>query len=182
MLPLGQDVRNPNGRALIDRDLLGAYVNRCAFPDIMVWLMKDTCLPPVVRFADRHLAVAMGASLMTRRNLGRKRVNEDELKKLVFEPFANPFRVYELWKDVESFLNVFETGAVGYAFNSVGFWKIVRPGTAQDSASVFLVDPPDRSAPRTAWSGRTGTILPGAQLPKRRNPWNASLPGYADVL
>jgi phosphoenolpyruvate carboxykinase (ATP) len=114
VLPLGQDVRNPNGRALIDRDLLGVYVNRCAFPDIMVWLMKDSCLPPVVRFIDNSLAVAMGASLMTRRNLAEN-VSEEDLKKLVFEPFANPFRVYELWRDAEAFLKVFENGSTGSA-------------------------------------------------------------------
>ena len=174
VVPLGQDVRNPNGRALIDRDLLGAYVNRCAFPDIMVWLMKDTCLPPVVRFADRHLAVAMGASLMTRRNLAEN-VSEDELKKLVFEPFANPFRVYELWKDVESFLNVFETGAVGYAFNSVGFWKSsdreLRKIPLQTSLTLqtaLLLD----SLEWQDWD-----LLPGAQIPARESVEHL-VPGY----
>jgi phosphoenolpyruvate carboxykinase (ATP) len=174
VVPLGQDVRNPNGRALIDRDLLGAYVNRCAFPDIMVWLMKDTCLPPVVRFVDRHLAVAMGASLMTRRNLAEN-VSEDELKKLVFEPFANPFRVYELWKDVESFLNVFETGAVGYAFNSVGFWKSsdreLRKIPLQTSLTLqtaLLLD----SLEWQDWD-----LLPGAQIPARESVEHL-VPGY----
>jgi len=175
VLPLGQDVRNPNGRALIDRDLLGAYVNRCAFPDIMVWLMKDTCLPPVVRFADRGLAVAMGASLMTRRNLAEN-VSEDELKKLVFEPFANPFRVYELWKDVEAFLNVFVAGAVGYAFNSVGFWKSsdrdlrkIPLATSLTLQTALLLD-------QLAW--RDWDLLPGAQIPERESV-ERLLPGYA---
>ncbi|MFU2209456.1 phosphoenolpyruvate carboxykinase (ATP) [Solidesulfovibrio sp. C21] len=175
VLPLGQDVRNPNGRALIDRDLLGAYVNRCAFPDIMVWLMKDTCLPPVVRFANRGLAVAMGASLMTRRNLAEN-VSEDELKKLVFEPFANPFRVYELWKDVEAFLNVFVAGAVGYAFNSVGFWKSsdrdlrkIPLATSLTLQTALLLD-------QLAW--RDWDLLPGAQIPEKESV-ERLLPGYA---
>ena len=175
VLPLGQDVRNPNGRALIDRDLLGAYVNRCAFPNIMVWLMKDTCLPPVVRFADRGLAVAMGASLMTRRNLAEN-VNEDELKKLVFEPFANPFRVYELWKDVEAFLKVFEAGAVGYAFNSVGFWKSsdrdlrkIPLATSLTLQTALLLD-------QLEW--RDWEQLPGAQIPEKASV-ERLLPGFA---
>jgi len=177
VVPLGQDVRNPNGRALIDRDVLGAYVNRCAFPDIMVWLMKDTCLPPVVRFTDRNLAVAMGASLMTRRNLAEN-VPEEELKKLVFEPFANPFRVYELWKDVEAFLNVFEAGAVGYAFNSVGFWKSsdreLRKIPLQTSLSLqtaLLLD----TLEWEEWA-----LLPGAQLPTRESV-EKLIAGYADT-
>jgi phosphoenolpyruvate carboxykinase (ATP) len=176
VVPLGQDVRNPNGRALIDRDVLGAYVNRCAFPDIMVWLMKDTCLPPVVRFSDRNLAVAMGASLMTRRNLAEN-VPEEELKKLVFEPFANPFRVYELWKDVEAFLTVFEAGAVGYAFNSVGFWKSsdrelrkIPLQTSLTLQSALLLD-------RLEWED--WALLPGAQLPTRESV-DKLVPGYAD--
>lgn len=177
ILPLGQDVRNPNGRALIDRDLLGAYVNRCAFPDIMVWLMKDTCLPPVVRFADKALGVAMGASLMTRRNLAEN-VSEDELKKLVFEPFANPFRVYELWKDVDAFLHVFKAGAVGYAFNSVGFWKSsdrdlrkIPLATSLTLQTALLLDQID-------WED--WDMLPGAQLPTRESV-DRLLPGYTDA-
>jgi phosphoenolpyruvate carboxykinase (ATP) len=59
---------------------------------------------------------------MTQRNRAEN-VPEEELKKLVFEPFANPFRVYELYKDVESFLKVIDTGAEIYSFNSKGYWK-----------------------------------------------------------
>jgi len=120
--PVGLDVRNSNGRALLDRDLLGTHVNKCSFPKALVWLMKDTVLPPILKIADKHLAVAMGAALMTQRNKAEN-VTEDELKKLVFEPFANPFRVYELYKDVESFLKVIDTGAEIYCFNSKGYWK-----------------------------------------------------------
>jgi phosphoenolpyruvate carboxykinase (ATP) len=120
--PVGLDVRNSNGRALLDRDLLGTHVNRCSFPKALIWLMKDTVLPPVIRVKDKYLAVALGAALMTQRNRAEN-VTEEELKKLVFEPFANPFRVYELYKDVEAFINVMETGADIYSFNSKGYWK-----------------------------------------------------------
>ncbi len=176
VMPLGQDVRNPNGRALIDRDLLGAYVNRCAFPNIMVWLMKDTCLPPVVRFTDKHLAVAMGASLMTRRNLAEN-VSEDELKQLVFEPFANPFRVYELWKDVEAFLHVFEAGAMGYAFNSVGFWKTSDRELRKIPLQVSLTLQTALLLERLEWED--WDLLPGAQLPARKSV-ERLLPDYAE--
>ncbi len=175
VLPLGQDVRNPNGRALIDRDLLGAYVNRCSFPNLMVWLMKDTCLPPVVRFSDKHLAVAMGASLMTRRNLAEN-VSEEELKKLVFEPFANPFRVYELWKDVEAFVKVFEAGAVGYTFNSVGFWKTSDRELQKIPLQSSLTLQTALLLERLEWED--WDLLPGAQLPKAESV-EKLLPGYA---
>ncbi len=120
--PVGLDIRNSNGRALLDRDLLGSHVDRCSFPKALIWLMKDTVLPPVIKVKDRYLAIALGAALMTQRNRAEN-VPEEELKKLVFEPFANPFRVYELYKDVEAFLNVMESGAEIYSFNSKGYWK-----------------------------------------------------------
>ncbi|OEU67679.1 MAG: phosphoenolpyruvate carboxykinase [Desulfovibrio sp. S3730MH75] len=174
VLPIGQDLRNPNGRALIDRDVLGSHVNRCKFPEVLCWLMKDTCLPPLIRFTDTNLAVAMGAALMTKRNLAEN-VSEEELKKLVFIPYANPFRVYELWKDVEAFTSVYEHGATGYSFNSVGFWKSsdtdLHPIPLQTSLhlqSLILQD-------KLEWED--WDLLPGAQLPKRDCMENF-LPGY----
>ena len=173
-LPLGLDARNANGRCLLDRDLLGAYVNRCAFPKVMCWLMKDPCLPPIIRFTDNHLAVAMGASLMTKRNRAEN-VSEEELKRLVFVPFANPFRVYELWKDVEAFLNVFDGGATGYSFNSVGFWRNsdedltdIPLKTSLTLQTAILLD----TLEWEDWSA-----LPGAQVPTRASI-EPLLPGY----
>jgi len=87
----------------------------------------------------------------------------------------NPFRVYELWKDVESFLNVFETGAVGYAFNSVGFWKSsdreLRKIPLQTSLTLqtaLLLD----SLEWQDWD-----LLPGAQIPARESVEHL-VPGY----
>ncbi|WP_320172522.1 phosphoenolpyruvate carboxykinase [Maridesulfovibrio sp.] len=177
IVPLGQDIRNPNGRALIDRDVLGEYVNRCTFPDSLCWLMKDTCLPPIIRFTDTFLAVAMGAALMTKRNMAEN-VSEEELKKLVFIPFANPFRVYELWKDVKAFADVFDSGAHGYSFNSIGFWKSsdsdLNPIPLQTSLtlqSMILTD-------QLEWED--WALLPGAQIPKR-NCMEKIIPGYYDT-
>lgn len=175
VMPLGQDVRNPNGRALFDRDLLGTYVNRCAFPDIMCWLSKDTCLPPIMRFSDPVLAVAMGASLMTQRNRAEN-VSEEELNKLVFVPFANPFRVYELWKDVEAFLKVFEHGAAGHCFNSVGFWRNsaedinrIPLQTSLTLQTAVLMD----SLEWEEWA-----LLPGAMVPTAASV-DEILPGFS---
>jgi hypothetical protein len=176
VLPLGQDRRNSNGRALFDRDLLGDYVNRCGFPDLICWLMKDSCLPPLLRFKSPSLAVAMGASLMTRRNRAEN-VPEEELAKLVFVPFANPFRVYELWRDVRAFAKVFEQGAVGYCFNSGGFWKSsdvdlhgIPLATSLRLQTALLLN-------ELSWENLD--ILPGAQIPTKASV-EAILPGYYD--
>lgn len=122
VVPVGLDIRNNNGRAIFSRSILGRHTDKTGFPDFINWLMKDSTLPPVVRISDGDLAVAMGATLMTKRSAAEN-VPEEEMKRLVFEPFANPFRVYELFRDCEGFGKLFESGAVFHVFNSGGFWK-----------------------------------------------------------
>lgn len=175
-IPVGQDLRNQNGRALLDRSLLGEYVNRCAFPKALCWLMKDSVLPPILKFKDKNLAVAMGAALMTQRNRAEN-VTEEELKKLVFEPFANPFRVYELYRDVEAFLNVVENGAECYCFNSRGYWKnsdsdleAIPLKTSLFLQTAILTD-------QIEWED--WDMLPNAMIPSRASI-EKILPGYYD--
>lgn len=176
LIPVGQDLRNSNGRALLDRSLLGNYVNRCAFPKALVWLMKDSVLPPVIKCTNKHLAIAMGAALMTQRNRAEN-VTEEELNKLVFEPFANPFRVYELYRDVEAFLSVADNGAEFYCFNSRGYWKesddvleAIPLKTSLTLQTAILTD-------QVQWE--PWPLLPGAMIPTRESI-EALLPGYYD--
>ena len=176
-LPVGQDTRNQNGRALLDRALLGNYVNRCAFPKALVWLMKDSVLPPILKLADKHLAIAMGAALMTQRNRAEN-VTEEDLKKLVFEPFANPFRVYELYRDVEAFIHVADNGADFYCFNSRGYWKesddaleAIPLKTSLTLQTAILLD-------QLQWE--PWAALPGAMIPTRESV-EKILPGYYDL-
>lgn len=122
VVPLGLDIRNGNSRALLDRDLLGNYTNKIGYPDYINWLMKDSTLPPVLWCKDVELGVAMGATLMTKRT-SAENVSLAEMNKLVFEPYANPFRVYELYKDVAGFTKVFQEGTKCFVFNSGGFWE-----------------------------------------------------------
>ncbi|MDD4224548.1 MAG: phosphoenolpyruvate carboxykinase (ATP) [Candidatus Cloacimonetes bacterium] len=175
-LPVGQDARNQNGRALLDRALLGNYVNRCAFPKALVWLMKDSVLPPILKLDDKHLAIAMGAALMTQRNRAEN-VTEEDLKKLVFEPFANPFRVYELHRDVEAFIHVADNGADFYCFNSRGYWKesdealeAIPLKTSLTLQTAILLD-------QLEWE--PWSVLPGAMIPTRASV-EKILPGYYD--
>jgi phosphoenolpyruvate carboxykinase (ATP) len=79
MLPNGQlrmvceDIRNDNGRCLKSRDMFNIS-NFCARPGMLVWLQKDTSLPPVCKVTSVGLAVAMGASLSTLRAKGVENV------------------------------------------------------------------------------------------------------------
>ncbi|HPI24896.1 MAG TPA: phosphoenolpyruvate carboxykinase (ATP) [Candidatus Cloacimonadota bacterium] len=176
-IPVGQDLRNQNGRALLDRGLLGNYVNKCAFPKALVWLMKDSVLPPVLKLKNKYLAIAMGAALMTQRNRAEN-VTEEELNKLVFEPFANPFRVYELYRDVEAFLNVADNGADFYCFNSRGYWKesdavleAIPLKTSLTLQTAILTD-------QIQWE--EWDALPGAMIPTKESI-DKILPGYYDT-
>ncbi|OGG06674.1 MAG: hypothetical protein A3F83_06780 [Candidatus Glassbacteria bacterium RIFCSPLOWO2_12_FULL_58_11] len=121
-IPLLNDVRNANGRCLKSRDVLGTVADKTGKPDYVVWLMKDSTLPPIVRLDDPILAVSMGATLMTKRTAAEN-VSSEEMKKLVFEPFANPFRCHYLSTDCELFLELFKSGTLCYAFNTGGYWK-----------------------------------------------------------
>ncbi len=178
-MPLGQDVRNSNGRALIDRDILGKgkYVNSCSFPEMLCWLSKDSTLPPILRFENIDLAVAMGAALMTKKNRAEN-VREEELNKLRFVPYANPFRVYALWKDVEAFQKVFEKGAHAYCFNSAGFWKsddedvlAIPLQTSLSLQTAILTD-------KIEWED--WDLLPGAQIPTK-DSIDKVIPGFYET-
>jgi phosphoenolpyruvate carboxykinase (ATP) len=112
---------------------------------------------------------------MTRRNQAEN-VSEEELKKLVFIPFANPFRVYELWKDVEAFLNVFEHGAAGYSFNSVGFWRSADDDLHKIPLQTSLTLQTAILMDQLEWED--WGLLPGAQLPTVKSV-EKLLPGYS---
>jgi len=117
---LCEDVRNDNGRCLKSRDMFN-YDNWCESPKKVVWLQKDTSLPPICRLNTPALAVAMGASLSTMRAKGVENVDAKELEKLVIEPFANPFRVHPLLTDCTQFLKLFKAGCECYIMNTHAF-------------------------------------------------------------
>lgn len=115
-----EDVRNLNGRCLKSRDMFN-HSNYCKQPGMVVWLQKDTSLPPISRVNAPELAVAMGASLSTLRAKGVENVDAKELAKLVIEPFANPFRVHPLITDCEQFHKLFKMGCECYIMNTHAF-------------------------------------------------------------
>lgn len=177
ILPLGMDIRQQNCRALLDSDLFGKWVNKCKFPLAIVWLMKDNALPPVIKYKSIDLAVAMGATLMTRRNRAEN-VPEEELKKLVFEPYANPFRVYELYKDVEAFYNVLELGVSCYTFNSGVYWQSSDEHTQPIKLQTSLMLQTAILMNKLEW--KDWKVMPGAQIPTKESI-DKLIPGYYDM-
>lgn len=179
VLPYGRDTRNNNGRALFSRELLGDVTDSIGFPNHVCWLMKDSILPPILRMDNVSLAVAMGATLMTKRTAAEN-VPEAEMKKLVFVPFANPFRVYELWQDCIGYKEVFEAGAECYVWNSggSGMWQSSdtdqRPIPLLTSLTLQTVV----LCGQIKWE--PFPFISGAQQPTRDSIENV-LPGYYDM-
>ncbi len=115
-----EDIRNNNGRCIKSRDMF-VHADFCKQPGILIWLQKDTGLPPISKVKGNALAVAMGASLSTMRAKGVENVDAKELEKLVIEPFANPFRVHPLSEDCEQFHKLFKMGCECYIMNTHAF-------------------------------------------------------------
>ncbi len=179
ILPYGMDSRNSNGRAIFARELLGETTNRIGFPDSIGWLMKDNTLPPIVKISGIDLAVALGATLMTKRTAAEN-ISPDEMKKLVFEPFANPFRVYPLYEDCLGYAKVFENGCECYVWSGGGggWWD----GDDQRSKPVPL-----KTSLALQTAVLTGVLqwepwdlVDGAWLPTRESV-EKILPGYSDA-
>ncbi|MEK6692454.1 MAG: phosphoenolpyruvate carboxykinase (ATP) [Nitrospirota bacterium] len=115
-----EDIRNDNGRCLKSRDMFN-HANSCERPGMVIWLQKDTSLPPICKVSSVGLSVAMGASLSTMRAKGVENVDPKDLEKLVIEPFANPFRVHPLMVDCQQFKNLFKLGTECYIMNTHAF-------------------------------------------------------------
>lgn len=117
---VNEDIRNNNGRCIKSRDMF-RHAESCERPNILIWLQKDTSIPPICKVHGSSLAVAMGASLSTMRAKGVENVDARELDKLVIEPFANPFRVHSLLKDCDQFRKLFNMGCECYIMNTYAF-------------------------------------------------------------
>jgi len=94
---------------------------------------------------------------------------------LLFEPFANPFRVYELYKDVESFIKVLETGADCYTFNSAGYWKSSDDDLDDVKLQTSLTLQTGILMEQLEWE--EWDLLPGAMIPTKESV-EKILPGY----
>jgi phosphoenolpyruvate carboxykinase (ATP) len=178
VLPLAMDIRNGNSRAILDRDLLGNYINKIGFPDFICWLMKDSTLPPIIKCSNPELGVAMGATLMTKRSTAEN-VSMEEMKKLVFEPFANPFRVYELVKDIEGFLRVLSGNTECYVFNSGGYWKSSDTDLTKIPLKLSLTLQSKILTGEIEW--QPWELLPGAMVPKASSI-DLIWPGYSKLF
>ncbi|MFN3691326.1 MAG: phosphoenolpyruvate carboxykinase (ATP) [Fervidobacterium sp.] len=122
VVPVMEDIRNGNGRAIKSRLWSPNRVDKIEEPlNAIFWIMKDPVLPPVVKIEDPVLASTMGATLATKRTSAEKLLPGVDPEALVFEPYANPFRTYPLSEDYVKFKKLFEKGVECYIINT-GFF------------------------------------------------------------
>ncbi len=104
IVPVTEDVRNGNGRAIKSKLWSPNRVDKIDAPvNAIFWIMKDPTIPPVVKLKGASLAAVMGATLATKRSSAERLKEGVDPNALVVEPYANPFRTYPLKNDYEKF-------------------------------------------------------------------------------
>ncbi|MCR4841910.1 MAG: phosphoenolpyruvate carboxykinase (ATP) [Eubacterium sp.] len=104
VVPVTEDVRNGNGRAIKSKLWSPNRVDKLDSPvNAIFWIMKDPTIPPVVKLKGASLAAVMGATLATKRSSAERLKEGVDPNALVVEPYANPFRTYPLKNDYEKF-------------------------------------------------------------------------------
>jgi phosphoenolpyruvate carboxykinase (ATP) len=161
---VGRDIRNENGRCLKSRDMFN-HANSCPKPGIVIWLQKDSSLPPICKISHSALAVGMGASLSTMRAKGVENVDPKELDKLVIEPFANPFRVHPLVVDCQQFKKLFKSGCDCYIMNTHAFGLSDQLIDIPKELSLSIVT--ELSRGNIEW--RDWKMFQGLQIPRNGN-------------
>ncbi|SHH58281.1 phosphoenolpyruvate carboxykinase (ATP) [Thermosipho atlanticus] len=119
IVPIMEDIRNGNGRAIKSRLWSPNRVDKIDEPiNAVFWLMKDPVLPPILKVEDPILASTLGATLTTKRTSAEKLDSNVDPNALVFEPYANPFRTYPLSDDFNKFKELFQKDVMCYILNT----------------------------------------------------------------
>ena len=125
-----EDIRNGNGRAIKSKLWSPNRVDKIDAPvNSIIWIMKDPCIPPVVKLKGAALASVMGATLATKTSTAERVKAGTDLNALRIVPYANPFRTYPLVNDYEKFKKLVEEKNVDcYIVNTGDFMgKKVQP-------------------------------------------------------
>ncbi len=125
-----EDIRNGNGRAIKSKLWSPNRVDKINSPvNAIFWIMKDPCIPPVVKLKGADLASVMGATLATKTSTAERVAAGTDLNAIRIVPYANPFRTYPLINDYEKFKKLVEEKNVDcYIVNTGDFMgKKVQP-------------------------------------------------------
>lgn len=172
-----EDIRNGNGRAIKSKLWASNRVDKLEEPiNTIIWLMKDNSLPPVLKLEDPTLASVMGACLATKRSTAEKVLRGVDRNKLVFEPYANPFRTYALKEDYYKFKALFENrGVECYILNTGYFLDKKIPKEVTISIIEKIVDQNAEMKPFGRFEGMSTMEVEGFEL-------NFSSRAYKELL
>lgn len=143
ILPVTEDIRNGNGRAIKSVLWTTNRINRIdESVDAICWIMKEEIMPPFVRVNDPVLASVLGATLATKRSSAENLAKGYNMNQLVIEPYANPFRTYPLKNDYVKFKSLFENRDVGgFVLNTGAFMgKDIKKEVTIDLLEQYIED------------------------------------------
>jgi len=138
---LTEDLRNGNGRTVKSRYATSNRVDKFNEPiDAIYWIMKDDCLPPLMKVTDPILAATFGATLATKRSTAERLKKGIDVNKLVIEPYANPFRIYPLKEDFDHFKTLFTDQNIDCYILNTGYFldKKVTPAVTLSSIESIV--------------------------------------------
>ncbi len=119
-----EDVRNGNGRAIKSRLWSPNRVDRVDSKiSAICWIMKDPVLPPLMKINNSAIGSLMGATLATKRTTAERLAEGVDPNALVIEPYANPFRTWQLSQDYLKFKSLFDEGVDCYILNTGFFFE-----------------------------------------------------------
>ncbi|MFA9398903.1 MAG: phosphoenolpyruvate carboxykinase (ATP) [Clostridiaceae bacterium] len=145
-----EDIRNGNGRAVKSKLWSPNRVDKFQEPiNAIFWLMKDPTLPPVTKLDGAALASVMGATLATKRTSAERLAPGVDPNALVVEPYANPFRTWNVEDDYLKFKKLFEERNVDCYILNTGFFmdKKVTPKITLGSLEAIV----EKTAKFTKW-------------------------------
>ncbi len=88
----------------------------------ILWVIRDSIFPPIIKITNASLAAVMGATLATKRSSAQSLTFNKDSDALVIEPYANPYRIYPLKNDYLRFRQLFADANVDcYVLNTGDF-------------------------------------------------------------
>lgn len=166
-----EDIRNGNGRAIKSKLWSPNRVDKIDAPvNSIIWIMKDPCIPPVVKLKGAALASVMGATLATKTSTAERVKAGTDMNALRIVPYANPFRTYPLVNDYEKFKKLVEEKNVDcYIVNTGDFMGTkcqpadtlgILETIVEGKASFEKWGPFDDIEIMYDWSGKTADFKP----------------------
>lgn len=188
-----EDIRNGNGRAIKSKLWSPNRVDKIDAPvNSIIWIMKDPCIPPVVKLKGAALASVMGATLATKTSTAERVKAGTDMNALRIVPYANPFRTYPLVNDYEKFKKLVEEKNVDcYIVNTGDFMGTkcqpadtlgILETIVEGKASFEKWGPFEDIEIMYDWSGKTADFKPDLNNAEYKAALKAAMQSRVDAV